>query len=138
MLLALACRASVTAERMLLGPVACVSALVVPPISWIYGVRVSGAHYVMWYEVTPQWSLLAGEASVMAVLLYFMVRWKTPPPFTITLLVAHYGFWAHYMWGAISVSRSVAVWLGTLTWAAAGVVWVLYAEQRTLESIARQ
>ena len=122
--------------RVILDPVACLTALGAAPACWIYAIlRVRPG--LVWFNGYPAWPRESGftflciEVSAMLVLLYSARGYRTPLWGSLAFLTVHYAFWAWYMWPDI-VHR---FWLiPSLAWTAivfpcSGLTWLFYVSE---------
>ncbi|MGA8506116.1 MAG: hypothetical protein WB762_10965, partial [Candidatus Sulfotelmatobacter sp.] len=80
-----------------------------------------------WWGITPAWWILVCETTLAMAALYFTLFTQKPIIYSLALLLAHYGFWAYYIWPALSEPSFFTPRLVAVTSVAAGVCWVVYA-----------
>jgi hypothetical protein len=113
--------------RAVLGPFACMLALSAAPIFWELAVSYSGPYIHRW-DITPAWWTLVCETMLTMAALYFALSKRKPIAYSFALLFAHCGFWAYYMWPALSQPFFFTPRIVAVASAAAGVSWVVYAK----------
>ncbi|MGA8437912.1 MAG: hypothetical protein WB714_06765, partial [Candidatus Sulfotelmatobacter sp.] len=83
--------------------------------------------YIILWGITPAWWILVCETTLAMAALYFTLFTQKPIIYSLALLLAHYGFWAYYIWPALSEPSFFTPRLVAVTSVAAGVCWVVYA-----------
>jgi hypothetical protein len=118
--------------RVLLGPLACLSALSSAPIFWMLAMSYAGP-YIGPFDITPAWWILVCETTLMMAALCLTLFRHKPLVYSLALLVAHYGLWAYYMWPTLADRWYFTPRIVAVSSIAAGVSWVLYARNSRRE-----
>ena len=120
--------------RAVLDPVACLLAITAAPACWIGAIEIGGGRYLNWWDIYPMWFgrqgfwSLAFEAAFILIFLYVARRRNKTFGYSLVILLAHYSFWAWYMWPAI---REDIRWHPILQYCsvvcpASGLAWLFY------------
>jgi len=120
--------------RVILDPVACLTALGAAPACWIFAI-LSVRPGLVWFSGYPAWPRESGfsfvclEVSAMLALLYAARKYRIPLWGSLAFLAVHYAFWAWYMWPDIVhrfwLTPSLA--LTAIVCPCSGLAWFLYA-----------